>query len=770
MKPKLQGARRFTRSALLITAVLAVSLTVFAQDAPQTAIPMESVFQSNSLSPYDRPALSPDGQYLAYAIYKPTYVDEAVSVGYGFLEGTHLHLKNLETGEIQIIGDGLVATYAPSWSPDGTQLAYYAIDGEQLSLDIYDLATGTTRRLVEGVADDGFIGGEPAWHPNGQQIAVTLQTENVAVALPSVETTAPDAAQVLQFTTDESAAAVETLQTLSDPSELGLVDVGTGDVVRLTSVEQYQYVSDPRFSASGEWLLMSVNGHFTSEVDGGFAFDLAAVHLSDRAIYPLDSSIELPESQMFGETFLGWHPTQDRFFYFKQGRAFEVSFTGDAVSEPQALSSQEQTLQGNVLGIDRDGRYLFALIAPTAAYSGINAIQVLPLDGGTPSVLNLPANLNFSTIVKANGLTVWQPKADTLTIIGFDETNDQSQWVRFDLTNGRSEVLSREQSLFSGIAGYFTGAPANHNDVIATYQNFSTPVTLARLDADATTITPLVVVDERNAYVEVGQVEFFQTPFTDEQGIEHTLSAALMLPPGTQVGDDLPVIVEQYGGADLSSAGLTYGGGLVGSIPASVFTTRGYAVLMVDIPLVPEGQEQDIRTAIASAVVAQVEQAIALKYIHPERLAVTGQSFGGYGVASVLSATDLFKAGVAVAGIYDLPNTYAWDLDDFGIYWSEEGQGRMGASLWDSPERYIENSPYFYADEINTPLLLVHGEQDTTCAYQEAQKMFIALRHLDRDVEFLLYPRGGHVITEWPLEDAIDVTERILEFLDKHLN
>jgi dipeptidyl aminopeptidase/acylaminoacyl peptidase len=330
-----------------------------------------------------------------------------------------------------------------------------------------------------------------------------------------------------------------------------------------------------------------------------------------------------------------------------------------------------------------------------------------------------------------------------------------------------NDILRSETGLFVGDGMFYTGAPNDHRFLVATYQNFTTPTTLALLSDDGTSMTPIVTIEPRLMDYPNGQVEFFSTEFTDHTGQMIELSTAVLLPPNAQRGDGFPVLVEQYGGANLSTASLYFGGGYVGSIPAAVFTTRGYGVLMVEVQLGPEGVPANPLQEITAQVVAQVEQAIALGYVDPNRVVVTGQSYGGYGVAAILSATNIFTGGIAVAGIYDLPSAYAWGLDNFGVYWSEQGQGRMGASVWEDLPRYLENSPYYRADHIQTPLLLVHGALDTTCAVEESQKLFVALRELDREVELLIYARGGHVITEWSQADAIDVTMQILDFLER---
>ena len=152
---------------------------------------------------------------------------------------------------------------------------------------------------------------------------------------------------------------------------------------------------------------------------------------------------------------------------------------------------------------------------------------------------------------------------------------------------------------------------------------------------------------------------------------------------------------------------------------------RGIAVLLPDTPLGPEGN-RDCRRRAAQRDPAQVYRAADLGYIDIERVAVIGQSYGGYCAAALVSATNLFRAGVAVAGIYDLASHYGMlrPGDNFPVEAAEKGQLRMGQPPWTDLRRYLDNSPYYRADRIRTPLLIIHGRQDHGPSVTGAEKMF----------------------------------------------
>src|SRR3546814_3285814 len=96
---------------------------------------------------------------------------------------------------------------------------------------------------------------------------------------------------------------------------------------------------------------------------------------------------------------------------------------------------------------------------------------------------------------------------------------------------------------------------------------------------------------------------------------------------------------------------------------------------------------------MVDVLLPQVYAAANAGYIDIERLAISGQSYGGYSTASIVSQTNLFRAGIPVNGTYDLAGFYG-GLDEQGnshwIRWAEKGQGRMGDSPWANPQRYID--------------------------------------------------------------------------------
>lgn len=185
-----------------------------------------------------------------------------------------------------------------------------------------------------------------------------------------------------------------------------------------------------------------------------------------------------------------------------------------------------------------------------------------------------------------------------------------------------------------------------------------------------------------------------------------------------------------------------------------LWAAAGYAVLYPSLPLMPQGQGNEPLLGLAEKVMPAVDRVIELGYGDADRLGVFGHSYGGYGVLGLLAECDRFKAAVVSAAPVNLTSHYGqFDARlrflkgpvqvSSAVRWAEISQGRMGAPPWADLARYVRNSPLFYADRIQTPVMLVQGDRDFISLGQ-GEEMFTALYRLGKDVTFVRYWGEGH--------------------------
>ncbi len=199
-----------------------------------------------------------------------------------------------------------------------------------------------------------------------------------------------------------------------------------------------------------------------------------------------------------------------------------------------------------------------------------------------------------------------------------------------------------------------------------------------------------------------------------------------------------------------------------------LFATRGYAVLLPDAP-------QHLGTPmldLAKTILPGVNRVIELGIADPDRLGVMGHSYGGYSTLSLIVQTTRFKAAVISAGTGDLVASYGEMHKDGSTYQvpiMETGQGLMGGTPWQFLDRYIENSPVFHLDRIETPVLIVHGAEDQAVASFRGDEIFVGMRRLGKEAEYAKYEGEDHSPAYWSYPNQLDYCARLIQWFDKYL-
>ncbi len=257
-----------------------------------------------------------------------------------------------------------------------------------------------------------------------------------------------------------------------------------------------------------------------------------------------------------------------------------------------------------------------------------------------------------------------------------------------------------------------------------------------------------------------------------------SLKGVLLLPPDYEEGEQYPMVTWVYAGStfeDTLSGSFEKGSG--SALNPQLFTAHGYVVLFPSMPLARDGVASDPYIDLPKGVIAAVDKAIDLGIADPDRLAVAGHSYGGYSTYTLVTYTNRFKAAIAMDGDADLLTSYAkfdadqryWDNAQErreGATWSETSQGRMGEPPWSALWRYLRNSPFFYLDRIETPLMIIQSDMDFVPVIH-GEEMFSGLYRLGKTARFVRYWGEGHV----PASPANirDMWTRIYEWLDQYL-
>ncbi len=198
------------------------------------------------------------------------------------------------------------------------------------------------------------------------------------------------------------------------------------------------------------------------------------------------------------------------------------------------------------------------------------------------------------------------------------------------------------------------------------------------------------------------------------------------------------------------------------------YASGGYVIFVPDIRYQPGHPARGAYQSIMSGTDYVLSK---YKFIDSTRMGLQGQSWGGYQSAQLITMTTRYKAAMAGAPVSNMISAYG------GIRWSsgmsrqfqyEHTQSRIGATIWEKPELYIQNSPIFGLPNVQTPLLIMHNDNDGAVPWYQGIELFMGLRRLQKPVWLLNYNGDEHNL----MNEAHrrDLSIRMRSFFDYYLN
>lgn len=203
------------------------------------------------------------------------------------------------------------------------------------------------------------------------------------------------------------------------------------------------------------------------------------------------------------------------------------------------------------------------------------------------------------------------------------------------------------------------------------------------------------------------------------------------------------------------------------TVSRSFYCSNDYFVFVPDIVYSDGEPGQSAFNCIIPAVLNVLQKH---PYINPHKMALQGQSWGGYQTAHLITRSDLFACAMAGAPVSNMTSAYGgirWGSGYNRAFQYEHGQSRIGGSLWEKPLNYVDNSPLFFADRINTPLLMMHNDNDGAVPWYQGIEYFTALRRLEKEVWMLVYNGEEHNLTKRP--NRVDLSNRMFGFFNYYL-
>ena len=196
------------------------------------------------------------------------------------------------------------------------------------------------------------------------------------------------------------------------------------------------------------------------------------------------------------------------------------------------------------------------------------------------------------------------------------------------------------------------------------------------------------------------------------------------------------------------------------------YASGGYLVFIPDIRYIPGKPAKSAYNAIMSAT----DFLIKNYPIDSTKMGLQGQSWGGYQTAQLITMTNRYAAAMAGAPVGNMFSSYG------GIRWGsginrqfqyESQQSRIGKTIWEAPELYMENSPLFHLPKVTTPLLIMHNDKDGAVPWYQGIELYNGMRRLGKPCWLLNYNEDDHNLTKLPYK--MDLSIRMRHFFDHYL-
>lgn len=341
----------------------------------------------------------------------------------------------------------------------------------------------------------------------------------------------------------------------------------------------------------------------------------------------------------------------------------------------------------------------------------------------------------------------------------FDELNKSSGYSLLELGKN-PHLMALEYGNFE-LAERWTYTP-DLKHILFTKESFTMfPDLLLTSDMFDTSTKVSDVNPQQKAYA-WGSIELIN--WTNPAG--EKLQGLVVKPAGFDPNKKYPLLINFY---ERSSDGLyTYRAPLAGrsSINYSYYASKGYAIFNPDITYKDGYPGESCYEDLMSGVDAVLE----LGFVDSTKMGLQGHSWGGYQVAYLLGRTDRFACAESGAPVVNMTSAYGgirWESGMSRMFQYEKTQSRIGKTLWEDKELYLENSPLFTLPNVKTPVLILHNDEDGAVPWYQGIEYFVGLRRLGKQAWLLNYNGEPH----WPVkyQNRKDFNIRMEQFFDHFL-
>jgi dipeptidyl aminopeptidase/acylaminoacyl peptidase len=692
--------------------------------------------------------LSEDGRFVAVGARRLYDNAETNHRRYGdptYFAPAMVELRVIDTrsGASERVGTGLLNVRQAAFTRDGSKLAILTAAESPAgmpitSLWVYDLGRKTLIEVPRQRGAEVGAASELSWTPDGARLFVALRS-------PADDLTAQTAFKTLTagpivVQSSKPFLDWDAMSRANRRRSLAEIDPATGSatvVVAPAAITNYQLARDGSFVT---WLEDSTE---KTNYDVIFGTDNAV-----RAQTKGAPARTVLEAKTLKTTTPRWSDDQRSFAYSEKGEVFvqrldegkprSITPGPKRDATEKAETEDKDTESFSAISFSRDGTKLLV-----SSKKGWYVASVA--DGSRERVLTLD-DKNEEKNPRLTALD-WTQSGDAI-LVQYGEPDRWDRGIsRLDLKTKALTTLVRDSSLYQGVRVSRDGGT-----IVFLKSDGTRPAELFAADPGFTNVRKLTDLNPWIAKKALPASELVS--YRDADG--KVLYGVLRYPIGYEKGRRYPTVFEIYE--------TFFDNGFNGR--AAMLAGQGYAVFHPSVNLVVGRPGESWAKGVTAAANRLIDMGVA----DPDRLGVHGTSYGGYATVLLLTETDRFKAAINVSGKVDMISFYT-DSERLGVrntHAPEKSQDRIGGTLWEYPERYIEHSAIFRLDRVKTPLLTISGDQDPNVPANQSRELYYALRRLGKEVEWVRYTNGGHRPPN-SVAESIDFENRIVAWYDKYL-
>lgn len=741
-------------AALTLVAVSADHPSAMAASAAQRSdsLGIRDLLDINTVNVQD---LSADGRWLALTVSSrrdALGVDSYRDNDPTYVRATPVRLLVVDTKSLaqRAVFPARKAVRTALWSPDGAKLALLVAEHDALMVNVWDRAAGTFTAPTMPAGQHVAENSELRWSEDGKSLAFAVRADAwTAKVKARFNELTKGPITVLDGTEDFLEwDGMNRFNAERAIVSWNLADSGVGAIRTLHPT-----------SLIGQWTLarngsvITIQEDVTKKTDydiiGGREWKLVSrSHEATRTLFP----------SLKGVT-LSWSDDGVHFTTTRDGRVF-LGSTADTISRqilgPVAARAGAPATPPDTTPAGRAQRAKerFAVVRWSPKGDAILAqnSEGLWLVSLTTNDKEMVVAVPDTTITREPAarkqFTTWSNDGRYLYFSEASRTKWDRAVFRFDRQSGQTTELARGAKYFNGLRLSKDGSTAvlTVNDGNRVADVYVADATLGNMRRVMESNPQLV----QKPVAKTELIKYLDADGKSRYGVVH-------LPANYQPGTRYPTIMlvyEEFFDDTWDAV-------------ANLLAAHGYAVVKPSVGFEIGYPEE----AWQKGVLAAANEVIRMGIADSSRLGVHGTSYGGYATNLLVTYTDRFKAAINMSGKVDIISFYT-DSPRLGvrnIHAAEKSQDRIGATLWQQPQKYVEHSAIMFADRIKTPLLLMTGGEDHNVPAINTREMYYALRRLGKTVTWANYVNGGHGVPNTTESDFIDYHQRVLDWYAKYL-